>query len=54
LWLGEEECGRFVTTCWIGTTLDFSNNINKNKYIQKDKYAYLWIWTVFGLIVGQE
>jgi len=50
----EEESGRFVTEFWIGTTLDLYNNINKNKYIQKDKYAYLWIWTVFVLIVGQE
>jgi len=36
------------------TALDLSNNININKYIQKDKYAYLWIWIVFALIVGQE
>jgi len=54
LWLGEEESGRFVTEFWIGTVLDLSNNINKNKYIQKGKYSYFWILTVFGLIVGQE
>jgi len=35
----------------VTTVLDLYNNINKNKYIQKDKYACLWIWTVFGLIV---
>jgi len=37
----DEKSGCFVTKFWIGTTLDLSNNINKNKYIQKDKYAYL-------------